>query len=80
MHRRGAALHDAIPSARFLGEEMDRCAVLHQGQHPKVVLLPVVLPQNESDGVGAGDLQRDRGHQAETVSDRVRGPGRNCGV
>lgn len=71
MHRRGTALHDAIARTCFLDEEMDRGVVLHQGQHPEVVLLSAVLPQGQPTGVGAGDLPGDRGHQTEAVSDGV---------
>lgn len=73
MHRGGAAVRDAIAGARFLGEEMDRCAVLHQGQHPQVVLLPAVLPEGEQARLGAGAVRQDRGDEAAPVPDRVRG-------
>lgn len=75
MHGRGPAVPDAIAGARFLGQKVDRRALLRQGQHPQVVLLPAVLPQDEPPGLGAGAVREARRHQAAPVPDRVRGGG-----
>lgn len=76
-HGGGAAVHDPVAGPRLLGEAVHRCALLHQGQHPQVVLLPAVLSQGEPDGVGAGAVREDRGDATETVPNHVRGTG-NC--